>query len=267
MRGGRLLRQVKWHMLHGRALEYVSLGLLGALIVGPLSILMWLLFSTDIFTIQTITIVDARPHTESTIREQTVHLLGKNILLAETQSLASSVTGAIPQIRDIRIERKLPSALKIVVQEKTPALLLLSASSYHFVDKQGIAYEEALLETLPGVVLPVIKNTGEQGSVELGAPVVNADFVQFILQAQEELPKLAGADIVEIRIPSLAAREVHMLLANNWLIRFDTSRPLAIQLDILHRLLDGTISEESQPQIEYIDLRIPNRVYYKLTDS
>lgn len=266
MRGGRLLRQAKWHMLHGRVLEWLSLALLGVLVIAPLSILLWLLFSTDTFTIQSITVVDARPHTEAAIREQTVHLLGKNILLSETTSVESAIAGTIPQIRNIRIERKLPSGLKIVVQEKTPALLLLSRSSYHFVDEQGIAYEEARLDTLPGVVLPVIKNTGEQGTVELGAPVVNADFVHFILKAQQELPALAGADIVEIRIPSLAAREVHMLLANNWLIRFDTSRALAIQLDILDRLLGGTISDEDQPRIEYIDLRIPNRVYYKFRD-
>lgn len=248
-------------------LEWASIGLLILLIVAPLSIFAWLLFSTNTFTIQTITVVDARDHTAEAVRQQMQSLTGKNILMVETRSLEQSIAAKIPQIRDIHIVRKLPSALKVVVQEKTPALLLLSGGKYHFVDAQGIAYEEARLDTLPGVVLPVIKNMGEQTEVKLGLPAVNEGFVNFILTAQKDVPELTGGDIAEIRIPSLAAREVHFLLTNNWLIRFDTSRPLESQIDILDRLLAHTIPSEDHGRIDYIDLRIPNRVYYKLKDA
>ena len=264
MIGGRLLRQAKWHVLHGRVLEWVSIILLFLLIAAPLSILSWLIFATTTFTVQAVTIVDARPSTEAAIRNKTGALLGKNILLLETSILQQSIIDAVPQIRDIRIERKLPSALKIVVQEKSPALLLLSGGKYSFVDSQGVAYEEATLDTLPGVVLPIIKNTGEQTQIRLGLPAVSADFVLFILGAQQRVPDVLGADIAEFRIPSLAAREVHMQLTNNWLVKFDTTRPLDVQIDILQRLLAHTIPPDDHPKIEYIDLRIANRVYYKL---
>lgn len=255
---------MKWRLFRSRAVEWLTIVFLIVLIIAPLSILGWLLFATTTFTIQTITIVDAREHTSQAIREKIDHLTGKNILLIETSSLEQSLISQVPQIRDIRIERKLPSALKIVVQEKTPALLFLSNGKYYFVDQQGIAYEEASLDTLPGIVLPTVKNTGEQAAVQVGEPAVNNAFVTFIQNAQEQLPKILPAQIAEIRIPSLAAREVHMLLTNNWLIRFDTSRLLTVQTDILKRLLANTISAEDQPKIEYIDLRIPNRVYYKI---
>ena len=263
MIGGRTARRAKWHVVHGQALEWISIGFLALLIIAPVSILIWLLFSTDIFTVQAITVVDARPHTEETIREQTSQLIGKNILLLETKSVEGSIITNTSQIRDVHIVRKLPSGLKIVVQEKRPALLLLSSGSYYFIDEAGIAYEKAQLDRLPGIALPVIKNTGESGDVRLGVGAVNKAFVEFIVQANSDIPDVLSTDIAEFRIPSLATREVHMLLTNNWLVRFDTTRPLDVQIDILQRLLAHTIPVEKLPLIEYIDLRIPNRVYYK----
>ena len=257
----------QWRMIRPKVVEWASLILLILLIILPLSLFGWLVFATETFTIQAITIVDARDHTEQLIKNETETLKARNILLIQPDVIEQSIKDSIFQIRDVHVVRKLPAALKIVVQEKEPALLLLSGGKYHFVDSAGIAYEEARLDTLPGIVLPTIKNTGVHTEVVLGTPAVSKDFVQFIRQAEEELSGVVGGDMVEIRIPSLAAREVHMLLDTNWIIKFDTSRPFDVQLEVLRRLLEHTIPEENQEGIEYIDLRIPNRVYYKLRDS
>lgn len=254
-------------LLKPKILEWLSVVLLAALIIVPLSILSWLIFFTNTFIIQTVTVVDARDHTAEKIQQETSSLIGKNILLIQPEIIEQSLADSIFQIHNIRVVRKLPSALKVVVQEKQPSLLLLSGGKYHFIDRQGIAYEEAQLDTLPGIVLPTIKNTGEHSNVVLGTAAVSEPFVTFILEAQKSLPGATKAQIAEIRIPSLSAREVHILLDTNWLIRFDTSRPLESQLNVLQRLLEHTIPAESHNQIEYIDLRIPNRVYYKLRNA
>lgn len=252
-----------WYHWRTRVLEWASVGLLALLIIGPLTMLGWLAFFTDTFVVQAITIVDARDHTTAKVRDFTSEQQGKNILSLQTLVIEQRLLAAIPQLRDVHIVRKLPGTLKIILQEKTPALLLLSSGKYYFVDFEGIAYEEASLDTLPGIVLPVVKSSGE-AAVEIGTPAVAEGFVQFVREAQEKLPSLANAEVVETRIPSLAAREVHFLFTNNWVIKFDTTRPLASQLDVFTRLLQHTIPEEERGRINYIDLRIPNRVYYKL---
>jgi hypothetical protein len=72
-----------------------------------------------------------------------------------------------------------------------------------------------------------------------------------------------GSEVVEIRIPSLSAREVKVYLSSNWYVNFDVTRTPEQQLSILQQLLSGTISNEQKDQLEYIDLRIPNRVYWR----
>ena len=257
------MNRARWYSWRQRILEWLSVLLLVSLIIVPAGMLAWLAFFTDTFVVQAITVVDARDHTAEAVRGMMTQFTNKNIFFIRTAGIEHRLLADIPQIRDVHITRKLPGTLKLIIQEKTPAVLLLSNGKYHFVDEQGIAYEEARLDTLPGIVLPVIKNNDQQAKVTLGAPALSADFITFVREAQELMPGITGAEIAEIRIPSLAAREVHFLLENNWTIRFDVTRPLRSQMDVLRRLLQHTIPEEERALLEYVDLRIPNRVYYK----
>lgn len=264
-----------WH----RVLPWLSVVALGALILVPLCLLVWLIFFTDIFVIQAVTVTDARPHTTEATRqiiEQHLadHPLNKNIFFVQSDVLEDSIESALPQVRTVHIARKLPATIKAIIQEKAAALLLLSNAQYYFVDDQGIVYEEARLETLPGTLLPTVKNNDPNSIVTIGVPVVAPSFVQFVRFVEHELPPVAGGGtatpaitVAEIRIPSLSTREVHFLLTNNWVIRFDVTRPPEGQLETLEKLLRGTIPVEEQQRLDYIDLRIPDRVYYKVRDA
>lgn len=248
----------------GQTLRVLSVVFLAALLLIPIAWFIWFVFFTQTFTVQAITIVDAREGTTEQLKTLLQDIQSKSIFWLKTPSLEQKIILQIPQVRDVHIVRKLPSTVKVVVQEKSPVMLLLSNKKYYFVDKDGIAYEEARLDTLPGVVLPIVKNSDQGSIVTLGSPVVEQSFITFVNQVQKALPEITPAQMVEIRIPSLAAREVHFHLNNNWLIRFDITRAPEGQLSVLKKLLSSTIPPEQQGSIEYIDLRIPQRVYYKI---
>lgn len=242
--------------------------LVAALIIIPVSILGWLFFATDIFVVQAVTVLDARAHTTAAAKQIVQEhldrgLLTKNIFFIQSDLLEAALAASLPQVRTVHVARKLPGTIKIIIQEKTAALLLLSNTDYFFVDASGTPYEEARLDTLPGTLLPTVKNDDQSSRVTLGVPVVASSFVQFIQYLQKEVPAVTGAEVAEIRIPSLSAREVHFLLDNNWELRFDVTRDAAAQTDTLRKVLESTISPEERAALEYIDLRIQDRVYYK----
>ncbi len=234
-------------------------------IVVPLGMLGWLVFFTDTFVVSAVTVVDAKEHTGLVVRDLVEPHKGKNIFFISTIPIQEELLREVPQLRDVHIVRKLPGTMKVIVQEKEPSLLLLSSGQYYLVDKDGIAYEEVGLDTLPGIVLPIVKNSDENAAVVLGTSAVDVEFVSFVENAQKMLPETIGAQVVEMRIPAISAREVHFLLDNNWIIRLDTTRSFEKQFGVLQRLLEHSISAEEKEMIEYIDLRIPNRVYYKTT--
>jgi|SRR3989344_7049596 len=238
-----------------------------ALLVIPLVWFLWFIFFTDRFTVRAITVVDAREHTVASVQTLLEEKVGANMFWLQTPILEQKILLAMPQVQDVHIVRTLPDTLKIVIQEKTPVLLLLSQRKYYFVDEAGIAYEEARLETLPGTVLPIVKNSDEEAQLTLGAPVVDKKFIHFLQLVNKQLPEVTGAQVIEMRIPSLAAREVHFYLDNNWIIKLDVTRDAGGQLRTLKYLLESTIAADRRPSIEYIDLRIPQRVYYKLKQA
>lgn len=258
------MNRARWRKLGEYILQGMSVVFLLALLIVPLVWFISFVFFTDTFTVQAITVVDARPHTSEQVQQIMAEKIGSSMFWLQTSLLEGRLLLHIPQVRDVHIVRTLPSTLKVIVQEKEPAVLLLSGRKYYFVDAGGIAYEEAQLDTLPGVVLPVVKNNDDSATLAIGTPVVTESFIAFVQRVQRDLPEIVPAQVVEVRIPSLASREVHFHLSNNWLLRFDVTRNPSGQLSILRTLLSITIPADKQPLIEYIDLRIPQRVYYKL---
>ena len=239
-----------------------------AIVLVSGGIFVWLLVATDVFVVRAVTVLDAREHTNQAVeeiveRELAAVPLDRNIFLVQTGAIVDTIRRELPQVRTVHVARKLPGTIRVVVQEKKPAVLLVSNGSYYFVDEAGIPFEEARLETLPGVVLPTVKNDDVDASVVVGAPAIAESFVSFITHVQDNLPDTLNADVAEIHIPSLAAREVHVLLSSNWQILFDVTREPIGQLDVLRRVINELISQEEQAQLEYIDLRIKDRVYYR----
>lgn len=249
-------------------IPYLSAAFLILLLTVPMTVFIWLLFFTSTFSVQAISVLDAREDTTVSARKIAEEFINnisfsKSIFLVQSDLIENALVSKLPQIHSALVTRKLPGTLKIVLQEKKPALVLYSGRNYYFVDQQGIPYEEASIERLPGLILPTIKNNDEQASVTLGVPVVDESFVEFVQILQTKLPETINAQIAEIRIPSLATREVHFRLNNNWLLRFDSTRDGPTQLNVLQRVVNEVISPADQQVLEYIDLRIKDRVYYR----
>lgn len=253
-----------WRKLAGS----ISVLLLISITLIPIGALIWLVLFTDTFVIQAITVTDARAHTidsaKSIINEEVQRSpLGQKIFFVQTDLIEMRLLSELPQVSTAHAIRKLPGTLMVVLQEKKPTLLLFARGDYYLVDEAGMPYEEARLDRLPDVALPTVKSSDELSRIELGTPALAPDFVKFVLFVQEALPASTGANVAEIRIPSLAAREVHFQLDNNWLVRFDVSRDPNQQLKAMRRVTDEILSEDEKETLEYIDLRIKNKVYYK----
>lgn len=257
-----------WWSLYNHTAQFFSTVFLIVLIFVPIGLFIWLFFFTDVFIVQAITVVDARDETAAAAKEiieEHVNKLpwGKNIFFVQAQALEAEILNRLPQTRTVHVTRKLPGTIKTIIQEKEPAFLLLSSGNYYYVDATGVVYEEARLETLPGTVLPTVKNDDTSSGVTIGVEAVEETFVDFVLDLHDLVPEYLNVQVGEIHIPSLAAREVHVILDTNWKILFDATRSVQNQMTILQTILRDTVSPEEREALEYVDLRVPNRVYYR----
>lgn len=161
----------------------------------------------------------------------------------------------IPQISEVSFKKNLISnTLTISVHEHQTSIVWQTAGEKYLVNRYGVVYDTAGDNT-PLILVEDLKNL----PVSLNQKVVAPDFIEFVTSFVANLPRKTNISIERITIPETTF-EVEMYTNQKWRIILDTTRPPDDQLNALVRVLremgDGT------PR-EYVDLRIPNKVFYK----
>jgi cell division septal protein FtsQ len=128
-----------------------------------------------------------------------------------------------------------------------------------FIDSGGFIYSSAPI--LSGGAVPTVyeENTGE---LSIGSNVSNPDTLQFILAAKKELAAV-NLNLTDFIIKSQSVGDLEILTPEGWIIYLDFSHSASSQINALRRVLEDEI-KDSRSRLEYIDLRVPNRAYYKL---
>jgi hypothetical protein len=78
------------------------------------------------------------------------------------------------------------------------------------------------------------------------------------------LPERFSVSAAEFTIPSVGAEEINVRTDAGWLLLLDVRQPLADQLGALEKVVTEELAPEDLKRLDYVDLRIPGKVYYRL---
>ena len=217
--------------------------------------------------------------------------------------LAAKITGEFPEIEKVEIKKNLPAKLIIKINERkataiwcqakpapvveTPSGPINASSSpvlgkeknilpeserCFFMDASGIIYREA--PEMSGSLMPTFYSqiVGEVNSVrnfsgaisngvKLKDEMVSAKTIEFAQVIKKDL-RLAGIDVKGILLNNQNKNDLTVLTSEGWLVYFDLARPAIGQTRTLIVLLNEEIKEK-RVSLEYVDLRIAGRAYYK----
>jgi len=161
----------------------------------------------------------------------------------------------IPQISEVEFGKNLISnLLTIKITEHQTSVVWQTAGERFLVNRYGVMYDKAG-DNVPLILIEDLKNV----PVSLNQKVVAADFIEFVTSFVANLPRKTNISITRITIPETTF-EVEMYTNQKWRIILDTTRPPDDQLNALVRVLREM---EDNPPKDYVDLRIPNKVFYK----
>lgn len=181
----------------------------------------------------------------------------ENILLYPRRALESALSSEFPRIKDVSLTRPslLATALIVIVEEREPYAKWCEASCY-LLDASGFIFAESGGET---PVVPYIFSGGLAGDRDaVGQWFLRgrlADSVRFF-----EALKAAGH--VPTALTVLSEKDFRVTLENGvaLYVPFDAAE------DSIHNLetaLDAESLRDRVGELEYIDLRFGNRVYFK----
>jgi hypothetical protein len=110
--------------------------------------------------------------------------------------------------------------------------------------------------------LTIIDESAE--SVEIGRTRVDKELIKFARDASLILRENMGFDWREgIKTPSNASGEIMILMNDGWILRLSQDTEPQEYQHILQAIFDNEVKKEDLPNLEYLDLRIKGRAYYK----
>lgn len=210
----------------------------------------------------------------------------KNIFLVKIDQIKQKILDRYPEIKEVSITRQLPNILKIEIEERknigvwcqvkeNPEDIEVQATSTEeivkvkrerevdkcfYFDSEGVVFRDA-----PSIKGSLILNVyGTEESIKIRDKVISPEVIKFILTVKEDLPKIKTAsswlpEAVDFEIFSF--EDLRVMTNQDWQIYFNQTYSVETQLDALRVIFNKEV--ELSNIIEYIDLRIEGRVYYR----
>lgn len=248
---------------------FLTTGLVFLCVAGAVYLLFFAslldLRSIDVSGAEVISITELKAAAESWLGEKLLWLpRSNNLLFISSKELESKLAAGFPRIDTVEIKREFPHGLKIDITERKPAGIWClagqsGAGGCFYFDKNGVAYAGTGRPS-GFLILSVVDYRG--GEITLGSRATSDEWLSSIMTAKEFLPKI-GVDVAEFTIPSGSFDEFDAKTAEGWKIMFSNSTNVAKQISSLGVLFKDKLPASKRTGLQYVDLRIQDRIYYK----
>lgn len=229
------------------------------LYVGFIYFLYWF-FISSAFEVKVIDVSGIGPGQSESLRNKikTLNngLLSKNYYLFSLSSLEVKLLKEMPELKKIEITKNSKlRGISIAAKLREAKFNWETAGENYEVDMEGIvvkkgARNENFISVIDRASLPL----------KVGGGVGNAEFILFIEKISKGFEE-ANIKIVSIITKNEFKRDIEVKTENGYLVYFDATRDSDSQMTSLKRVLSEVNKEKKA--LEYVDLRIENRIFYK----
>ncbi|PJE50679.1 MAG: hypothetical protein COV29_03015 [Candidatus Yanofskybacteria bacterium CG10_big_fil_rev_8_21_14_0_10_36_16] len=181
-----------------------------------------------------------------------------NILFLKSDDLSKFLAEKFPEVKEIEINKDKNYVLELFLTKREPEGIWCSDPDCFYFDNEYVVYAQTV--TSSGFVITVIKDYRDN-DLKVG-DYIESIWVENSLIAKKEFEE-KGILIKEIQIPKNSNDEFHLIAAEGFSIYMSLFTDIKKQVEALLIAWDEKITEEEKEMLEYIDLRLPDRIYYK----
>jgi cell division protein FtsQ len=191
-----------------------------------------------------------------------------NLLLAQKEIIEKKLIRGFVKIENVQIKKKFPNVLVINIKERESTIILCSSGDCYIIDRNGTAYS-GLDYSLPEVSenkLIVLTDLSNK-SIKKEETVLSSDYLEYILEIKEKAKNSADVEIKDAyETPGLISNDIRIITAEGWRIFLNKNISFQKEIDMLRIVLDEKI-QDKRKDLEYVDLRSENKVYYKFREG
>lgn len=188
-----------------------------------------------------------------------------NILIFSPGQLTDTIKNQFPILDEVTVEKRLLGKIIVKVKEREKAGMVCGgpekAECFYF-DGQGVVFEES--PEIISVSLLLLKDDSVAG-ISLPSQKYDKKTVEFIRAVKKDFSDKAGVGIEYFYFLNSSGDIAAHSDKNFEIYLASGDHPLEDQARILKSILDGEIKDKISV-LDYIDLRVENRAYYKLKE-
>jgi len=191
-----------------------------------------------------------------------------NIFLLTKSKLKNILIDRFPRILSIQINKDIfKKNISIQITERKEVGIYCQAQNLseeilegcYYIDGEGVIFEEA--PQTSGTLILVIKDySGKE--IKIRDSAIDKELIVKFIELRDILSSQFSLKALDFVIEKDGTKDFRLDTNEGWYILFDGSRDLESQIMALRLVLEEKI-KEARKNLEYIDLRIENRVYYK----
>lgn len=188
-----------------------------------------------------------------------------NLMLMDKARIAEKLRRDFKKIESIETRKKFPSSFLVKIGEHDPSILLCVSDHCFSIDKKGIIYDEAKID-VPArgeEDLPIIRDMSSD-DYHINDNAVTVEYADFISHLRERIKSNLEIDLDrEFETPNIVSDDIRAKASQGFTILFSRSVGMEKSIDELRAVIGPKIEREKMADLEYIDLRIDNKIYYK----
>lgn len=188
-----------------------------------------------------------------------------NLILFSNRGAKKTLLENFKRIEDARIEKVFPSTLKITIKERKLTMLFCNGETCYILNEKGEPYpaENFSAEELEKENLITLRDLSGT-RIESNNNPLESDFQDFTLKIASKILDDTGIILKKnYETPSRMSGDLRAETEEGWKIFFGASVGLEKEVLMLKAVLDNKIEKERRKDLEYIDLRIDNKIFYK----
>jgi len=147
--------------------------------------------------------------------------------------------------------------------------IIFCSNSCFIIDEDGVAFLNAEIETEKNREEKLLIFTNESGrEFNLNEKIIEPEFIDYLYSIKDKLKSDLELEIEqEIRTPQLISNDIRVKMKEGWTIYFFKEISPEKEIEMLKVVLNEKIEKDKRNDLEYIDLRTNNKVFYKLKNS
>jgi cell division septal protein FtsQ len=194
---------------------------------------------------------------EEKINHKILFIKTKNVFLADINEINQAVLSKFPRIQKIKTSKNLLGILSAEITERQVIGNLCNANNCYLFDKEGVVFDTATEDKRIS-----IKIEPNDYQPVLGKQEISKEIVAGLLTLDKILKDNFSVELEEILL-FLNQQKLEVKTSEGWKIYFEPKENFDSQILNLNLLLKEEIFSKNRKNLDSIDLRYGNKIFYK----